>query len=298
MSDFDSGGFWDGVSTGESVDDAQGDGRETRRPSFLATLSLVNTVIDRVCNRKAVVGDEREEFSQWALTRLYERRQAIWGQFRHDSQFSTYLESVVENLLKDHRIEKWGRWRPSALAQRLGALAVELERLIYRDRLSAHDAIEVLASGQRPGSPARETLWELVAQLPFRAERRPSMDSSLLEEVVADDRACACFGDAEHAASGEHLARALGVALAGLSEAQRTLLEERYVDERKVVDIASERGSRPSPLYAQLGRALRSLRRSMEAQGVECDMVVDYLDRRDMTFDLDRAFSEPPGSAI
>lgn len=293
MSEFDSGVFWEEAPSADPGDDASGDGSVDRRPSFLSTLTLVNTVIDRVCNRKAVLGDEREEFAQWAMVRLYERREAIWGQFRHDSQFSTYLESVVENLLKDHRIEKWGRWRPSALAQRLGALAVELERLIYRDRLPVHDAIEVLASGQRPDSPARETLWELVAQLPFRAERRPSMDSSLLEDVVADDRARACFDDAEHLATGEQLAQALGVALAGLSGAQRRLLQERYVDQRKIVDIASERGTRPSPLYAQLGRALRSVRRSMEAQGIECGMVADYLDRRVVTFDLDRTFVGP-----
>ena len=44
--------------------------------------------------------------------------------------------AVIQRLFLDARIAKWGKWRPSVSARRLGGVAVLLERLLTRDGLS------------------------------------------------------------------------------------------------------------------------------------------------------------------
>src|SRR5215471_7103180 len=60
------------------------------------------------------------------------------------SMLSTYLTTVVQRALLDYVNSQWGKWRPSARANREGPLAVKLEKLLVCDRLSLGEACQVL----------------------------------------------------------------------------------------------------------------------------------------------------------
>ncbi len=286
------GAGWTSAAEGVPSEEAELASTRDEHARFEDSLELIDTILERICARYKVHGEEQEDFSSWALLRLWEKRSSIWEGFEHKASFSTYLDTVVSNLLRDYRISKWGKWRPSAKARQLGPTAVELEAYLYRDRLAARDAIEIMTRTNSPYAPARRELWEIVAQLPVRVERRPSMDSSLLEDVVADRRAVRAFDAAQDAAFGAEVADAMTVALRRLKPNQRDLLRERYLEQRKVVDIAARVGREPTPLYAQLSRSLKALRRHVEEQGVPGDAVAAYLDRRSWHHTFEAGFED------
>jgi hypothetical protein len=87
---------------------------------------------------------------------------------------------ILVNLMRDYRIQIWGKWRPSAVARRRGRDAVLLERLWVRDSLSLDEAIERMRTEHRVTlSPAE--LEKIAAELPRRTERRRVGDEELLK---------------------------------------------------------------------------------------------------------------------
>lgn len=58
------------------------------------------------------------------------------------------LVAVVERLSLDFRVERWGRWPPSAVADRLGPAAVLLERLVTRDGYTLQEAMAIALPDQ------------------------------------------------------------------------------------------------------------------------------------------------------
>ncbi len=70
----------------------------------------------------------------YAILRKFQNRSTLW----------TYLAAVIERMSLDFCADKWGRWRPSAMAERLGPVAVVLERLVNRDSHSVDEALEML----------------------------------------------------------------------------------------------------------------------------------------------------------
>jgi hypothetical protein len=54
------------------------------------------------------------------------------------------LTIVIERLSIDYQISRRGKWRPSARALELGGEAIELDTLLHRDGLSAHEAVQTL----------------------------------------------------------------------------------------------------------------------------------------------------------
>src|SRR5215212_4818774 len=107
---------------------------------FERNLPLIEQVIAMVCRRSGMTADDIEEFAQIAKLRLLENDYAAIRAFQGRSSFSTYIASVVMRILLDHRNHEWGKWRRSAEAERLGALAVDLERLLYRDGRTVEEA--------------------------------------------------------------------------------------------------------------------------------------------------------------
>ena len=76
----------------------------------------------------------------------------------------TYLTVVIHRLFLDYRIRLWGKWRPSAEAKRLGAVAIALERLIVRDGWSFEQAVEVLRTNHAVDE-SRDELYALHVKL-------------------------------------------------------------------------------------------------------------------------------------
>jgi len=200
---------------------------------------------------------------------------------------------VLANLFRDYRIHRWGKWRPSAEARRLGPVAVQLETLLARDGRSLAEAIAQLRDRLDVERPADE-LERLAARLPRRARRRFEGEEALarLESAEgADDGVL----DAERRALERQAEQALGRALAGLEPQVRLALKLRFADGLAVVDIAALLGEPVRPLYSRLERALGALRRALEAEGLDAARVTGLVGWAGLDLRVD--FGPPPERA-
>src|SRR5436190_23742802 len=118
---------------------------------FLANLGLVDRIVAFVCRRNHYRDDEAEDLAGHVRLKLIENDYAILRKFEGRSSFSTYLTTVIQRLSFQYRVQMWGKWRPSAEAQRIGEAGITLERLMTRDGLTFHEALETLTSRKQPG---------------------------------------------------------------------------------------------------------------------------------------------------
>src|SRR5262245_46902863 len=133
--------------------------------AFLENLETIERIIGAICRRHVLVGDDRDDFDSYVKMRLIEGDYAVFAKFQGLSSLTTYLTVVITRFFQDFRTSRWGRWRHSAEANRLGPVALTLEILIYRDGHSVREAIQILRS--RGGDlPTDRELIELAARLP------------------------------------------------------------------------------------------------------------------------------------
>jgi RNA polymerase sigma factor (sigma-70 family) len=142
----------------------------TREQEFLAQLPVIEKVIGWVCARRGLGGADAEDFASVVKTRLIENDYEVLARFEGRSSLKTYLAVVVNRLYLDFQVQRFGKWRPSAEARRLGPIALRLERLLDRDGLSFDEACGVLESDPRV-SETRDALWALRLRLPQRRSR-------------------------------------------------------------------------------------------------------------------------------
>lgn len=152
----------------------------------------------------------------------------------------------------------YGKWRASAASRRLGARAVKLERLIYRDGYTADDAIERLC-GEIGGT--RAELLDLLGRLPARQRRIRVSDDALLDVPGPG------FDDVMEAAErrrDEHrVHRAIAAGLSQLTCEDRQLIHARYQRGLSVQSMARALRVDPKLLYRRHERVLKLLRMSV-----------------------------------
>jgi RNA polymerase sigma factor for flagellar operon FliA len=223
-------------------------------------------MLDRIAavlgRRHALSDADIEEFGSWVKERLIEREYAVYRQFAGRSSLGTYLAVVVANLFRDFRNSRWGRWRPSAAATRLGPLAVRLETLLHRDGHSFRDAVERLK-----GHETEPALRALAAQLPRRmpqkevgleaavgvaAPQDPSSDTIDAERVIAD-------------------------AMAELPVEDRVIVRMHYWDDFSVADIARTLGLEQRRLYRRLESIQVTLGRALAKRGLDRARIAELL---------------------
>ena len=130
-------------------------------------LSVVDQIVRTTGRRRHLAAPELEDFSSFVRLRLIENDYAILRKFQNRSSIWTYLSAVIERLSLDYCADKWGRWRPSAMAERLGPAAVVLERLVSRDGHTLEEALEIIRSSHTFGL-TKADLLKIWAQLPLR----------------------------------------------------------------------------------------------------------------------------------
>ena len=134
---------------------------------LLDHLDLIDQIVRTTGRRRHLSAAEREDFASFVHLRLVDDDYAILRKFQNRSTLWTYLAAVIERLSLDFCAEKWGRWRPSAMAERLGPVAVMLERLVTRDSHTIEEAMEIVRTNHDVGLTDAELrrIWE---QLPAR----------------------------------------------------------------------------------------------------------------------------------
>lgn len=241
-------------------------------------LRYVDRVAASLCRRHGLVGDDADDFAGWARMRLVEDDFAIVRKFRGESAFTTYLTVVMSMLFRDYRVSLWGRWRPSAAARRMGALAIRLETLVHREGYRLDQAGERLRSAGETELPDR-ALAELLARLPPRQPLRPVLKGEdALDQVAAPAHADAPLVAAEAEDERRGAAAAVMRAVDGLPAEERVIVRMRVWEELSVADISRALGLPQKPLYRRLERIFSRLRADVERAGVTRDDVRRMMD--------------------
>ena len=244
------------------------DDRRRLEAILVENLPLIDRIASAWCRRYGLAADDSEEFVSQVKERLVESDYAILRKFRGEAAIGTYLTVVVGMIFRDFRVKNWGRWRPSAAAQRKGPVAIRLETLVYRQRHGLSEAIHVIQSSGLTSLSERE-LMSLFSSLPRRSQLRPILvDAAALADVAVDLR---LEEPVDRLALEEERVRAdeaIKCVLAHLGAEDRLILQLRFWEAMTVADIARALGIPHKPLYRRLEHLLADLRDQMEELGI------------------------------
>lgn len=234
---------------------------------LLDQLDLINQIVRTVGRKRHLSAPEREDFASFVHLRLVEDGYAILRKFQNRSSLWTYLAAVIERLSLDFCAEKWGRWRPSAMAERLGPVAVVLERLVTRDSHTVDEAIEIVRTHHDAGL-TYDQLRKMWDQLPARV-RITEVGEEAAEGVSSDDTAEARVEDAGRRRDVERLQRALQDAFAQIAAQDRVLIALRFDQDLSIVEIAQLTGRSVPTLHRRLDKSVKQLRAALSQAGFD-----------------------------
>src|SRR5690242_3753332 len=247
--------------------------REQAESLFLENLGQIARIIAALCRRSGIWGDEADDFASWAKVRLLEEDYARIRKYRGESSIATYLSVVLAMLHREYCVHRWGRWRPSAAAQRAGPLAVRLETLVRRDRLPLLQAGELLRTNGETTLSDR-SLATLLASLPTRQPLRPlDVGDSALVRQEAATRADGDVDEQDDRDERDSTFRLLAQTIDELPTEDRLAIQLHYWSEMSIADISRTLGVAQKPLYRRLHRAMLRLRKRLEAAGVSRELV-------------------------
>jgi RNA polymerase sigma factor (sigma-70 family) len=264
-------------------------------PLFHEQQAAIRRAAAYFCRRYGFSREEIEDFTQHVLLKIWADNCAVLRKWQGRSSLSTYLAMVIQRALLDYVNHNWGKWRPSADAQRLGQLAIDLETLLVRDRMGFDEACQTLRSRGATASDAE--LRELAGKLPPRSPRRQdgSYDSEGGGAGGAHLRAAVTGQRAEPAAAEtadellwtnererrrQVALQALKAALAELSSEDR-VIAKMLGDGVKIAEIARILKLEQKALYRRKDKILKRLREALERAGINAEDVEDILRHAD-----------------
>lgn len=237
--------------------------------------ALIRQRLERIGRSSGLPAQDAEELQSWAMNRLIENDYRILGSWEGRSSFSTYLNVVLSNLLRDYRIHIWGKWRPTAAARREGPEAILLEQLWHRDRLPLAEAVDRMVSEHKVAL-SRDEIERLAARLPQKTERRWVGEEELLK-VAVDGRVEERVEDDERARLAARVRAELVPRLRTLPAEERLLLKLCYRDGLTVAAVSSILGRPQKELYSMRDRCLRRLRQALESLGLCPEQVLGLI---------------------
>lgn len=233
------------------------------------------------CRKNTVLDEDAEDFAGIAFVKLIENDYAALRRFRGDCDIKTYLATLVVRGFQEYARVRWGRWRPSARARKLGPAALHLEALVYRDGYRLDEAIEVLITSLRV-SENRGELVRLFAQIPVRTPR-PRRDDrpGRLDDEPDTSEADRQLLDDETLERCREVMDALFRSISDLADEDQVLVRGRFMESRTVADLARALGVPQMPLYRRIERLLTQLRGVLEAAGVNREDVAECIEQDD-----------------
>ena len=248
---------------------------------FLRHLGTIETIVAYIGRSNHLDCLETEEFGAQVKLELIEGNYAIIRKFEGRSSFATYLTTVVQRMFYQHRVKLWGKWRPSAEARRLGDKAIALERLISRDGLSFHEAVETLTTGCNAHCTAAE-LEAIYARLPARQPRPVLVSGDVVPETAAiDDDTDGRALEHERTMIARAVAGVLDRCIAEAEPEDQLILKLRFWGARRVPDIARSLGLDQRKVYKRIERLLLKMRSALQSGGVSRSDIDEILARND-----------------
>ncbi len=232
---------------------------------------LICRKLQRLSRRSGLPDHEADELRSWALLKLVEDDYRILARWQERSSFSTYLDVVLVNLMRDYRCHVWGKWRPSAAARRSGQESVLLERLLMRDGLPLDEVVERLRA-EHGVSLSRTELEALAGKLPRRSGHRRAGEEEMLR-IAVDGQVERRVEDGERALTAAQLRELLLPMLRSLPPEERLLLRLHYWDGLSMAAISPLLGRPQRQLYSLRDHCLKKIRRHLEKAGLSLDQV-------------------------
>jgi RNA polymerase sigma factor for flagellar operon FliA len=241
---------------------------------YLAHRDVILHVTECLCRRKGLSQADGEDFTSWAKVRLLECDADILRRFGGRSTLKTYLTVVLANLLRDYQNARLGKWRPSAAAKRMGALAVELETMVRRDGMTVSEAVMALRS--RGHDLSDNDAFHMLDDMPIRYRRRVEGEKSLLR-LSTEETAADAFWKSQSASEMADGIDVLNEAIEGLPAEDRVILRLRFWEGLTVAQVSRTLGLNQKPLYRRIEKLLLTLRRQLERNGIEAGDALPWM---------------------
>jgi RNA polymerase sigma factor for flagellar operon FliA len=252
-------------------------GQTSFEATFVQNLALIERVAESVARRQGLTGDDAADLSSWIKLKLVESDYEVFRKFRGESSISTYLTVVIATLARDYRVQRWGRWRPSAAARRKGAVALRLEALVHRQGYDLRQAGELLRTAGETQLSDHE-LAKLLAQLPAREPLRPvEVGAEPLAWVPTLGGADARLENETRERERDQARDTLNRIMSDLPVEDRHILRMHFWEDMSVADIARGLHLEQKPLYRRLERLLASLRERLTQAGVKREQVGELI---------------------
>ena len=242
---------------------------------FKERFQEIERAVAAVARQKRLTRDQEQELYSLVMLKIVRDDYVALRKFEGRSSWGTYLVIITQRALLDERVSRWGRWRPSARARRLGPVATQLEQHINRDGWSPSEAIRHLQA--RGTQESIDELEHLAERIPQRPPRRWVPSSPHLDALTDGESADHRLEIAERRRAADKLQGALASALAELPPDERRLLDLRYGRGWTVQRIASSLHLEARPLYRRFKDILRRLRRRLEGAGINWSRIVPTL---------------------
>jgi RNA polymerase sigma factor for flagellar operon FliA len=234
---------------------------------LLDHLELIHQIVRSTGRRRHLSAAELEDLASFVRFRLVDDDYAVLRKFQQRSSLWTYLAAVIDRLSLDFCVERWGKWRPSAMAERLGPVAVALERLVTRDHHPLEEAMEILRTNQGVALTPVElrALWD---QIPARS-RTVEVGEEAAADLRSPESAAVRIEDAAIAEDITRLEGALRTAFEQMSAQDRVLIALRFDQDLSLAEIARLIGGTVPTLHRRLERRMKDLRRALSGAGFD-----------------------------
>ena len=240
---------------------------------FAASTSLIERITAGVCRRAPLAGADAEDFASEVRLALLDDDFAVLRRFEGRSSMQSFLSVVIERLFFDRRTRMLGRWFPSAQAERIGAAAVLLEKLLTRDHRSLEQALPIVL-GEHPAL-TRAEIDDIVARLPERTSRPRPVPIQEVESgrFIAIDATDARALATEAAAVAERTAAVVRETLASFPLEDRMIIRMRFGTSMTIAEISRVTRLPQRPLYRRIEGLMQQFRRAFTAAGLDARSV-------------------------
>ena len=245
------------------------------RELYEANLELIDRIITIQCHRNACYGAEAEDFRGEVHVKLLENGGHRLAKCKDPESLRSFLAVVIGRLFLDYRNHRWGKFRVSAAAHRLGAPAPQLETLLRRDGWGLEEAIRILRENLGFEHSVQE-LRELAERLSRKPRRRFESEEGL-EGLAVQGGAGDLADENERIERAKRVREVLARILQGLDAEDRLLLKMRFRDGLKVSDIARALGHPQRPLYSRLEKLFNKLKSLMADEGLDAEQVLSTI---------------------
>jgi RNA polymerase sigma factor (sigma-70 family) len=255
---------------------------------FLDHLSTIDRAIEFACRRGRFLGADAEDFASVAKLRLIENDYAILRNFEGRCSFRAYILIVVQRMLVDYRNHLLGKWRPSAHARRMGEIAVEVEKKLYRDHTPFDEVVRLMCLTNP--ELTKDAIERLSEGLRARRRRVNEAVALVLDESppTPDDR----LRDRDRVQVTEQISAIIRRAISELPADDRVIVRLRFESQFTVAQISRALQIDAKPIYRRIDRVLREWRERLKTAGITVEMLEDVL--ANTTTQLDFGFDPPP----